>query len=200
MTPTREEGTSQTLTREDWLAAALDALPSVGPDGLRIEALAASLGVTKGSFYWHFEDVQDLVSGVFEYWAAKMLDAVRQHDHSTGSAEDRLLRVMEEIADSDLGRYEAAIRSWTRSDERAKSAVTQVDQARLAWTVGGFLELGFSREQAEIRARMLVLYEYGEGEFSFPSTPEQRRAWARLSHEILTGGYRPLESDDRETS
>ncbi len=80
------------------------------------------------------------------------------------------------------------MRTWAKSDERAKQAVRRVDQARLEWTTGVFREMGFSPEQAEIRGRMMVLYEYGDAEFSIRASLEQRLAWVKLRHEILTSG------------
>ena len=176
------------LTRNDWLSAALDALVRAGPEGLHVEPLAASLGVTKGSFYWHFEDLQDLLSSVIDYWTTRMLGAVRNHDDLTDPPGDNLRQVMEDITREDRGRYESAMRTWAKSDDRAKQAVTRVDEARIEWTTGVFREMGFSPEQAEIRGRMMVLYEYGEAQFSLPASLEQRLEWVKLRHEILTCG------------
>jgi len=184
----RDSQRKRKLTRDDWLAAALDALVTAGPEGIHVEPLAATLGVTKGSFYWHFEDLKDLGSGVIDYWATRMLGVVRNHDDLTGPPGDNLLQVMEDITREDRGRYEAAMRTWAKSDERAEQAVTRVDEARIEWTTGVFREIGFSPEQAEIRGRMMVLYEYGEAQFSLPASLEQRLEWVKLRHEILTCG------------
>ncbi len=178
------------LTRSDWLAAALDALLREGVDGIHVEPLAASLGVTKGSFYWHFKDLQDLLASVIDFWTTRMVGAVRDHQHLTGTPEENLLTVMEDIAREDRARYEAAMRTWAASDERAALGVQRVDEARLEWTCGLFTEMGFSKEQAEIRGRMMVFYEYGEAEFSIPAPLEERLRWIRLRHEILTCGGR----------
>jgi AcrR family transcriptional regulator len=188
MAASKESQGARTLTRDDWLSAALDALVNAGPEGIHVEPMAALLGVTKGSFYWHFEDLQDLLDSVIDYWATKMLGAVRDHGSLTGTPAENLLEVMEDIAREDRGRYEAAMRTWARSDERAEDAVTRVDEARLQWTTGLFNQMGFSPKQAEIRGRMMVLYEYGEAGFSPPASLEQRLEWVKLRHEILTGG------------
>ena len=178
------------LTRSDWLGAALDALLREGVEGIHVEPLAQSLGVTKGSFYWHFKDLQDLLASVIEYYTTRMVGAVRDHDNLTGTPEANLLTVMEDIARENRGRYEAAMRTWAASDERVAAAVRRVDEARLNWTRGLFKEMGFSPEQAEIRGRMMVFYEYGEAGFSMPATLQQRLEWVKLRHEILTFGGR----------
>lgn len=188
MATSRESQSTKKLTRDDWLIAALDALVSMGSERVHVEPLAASLGVTKGSFYWHFEDLQDLLSSVIDYWAETMLGAVRSHDELTGSPEENLLQVMEDIAREDRGRYEAVMRTWAKCDKRAEQAVAQVDDARMKWTVGLFRDMGFSPDQAEIRGRMMVLYEYGEAQYSLRASLDQRLEWVKLRHEILTRG------------
>jgi AcrR family transcriptional regulator len=184
----RKTGSTKKLTREDWLIAALEALVSTGSEGIHVEPLAVNLGVTKGSFYWHFEDLQDLLSSVIDYWAETMLGAVRSHDDLTGSPAENLLQVMEDIAREDRGRYEAVMRTWAKCDERAAEAVSRVDAARMNWTVGLFTEMGFSPDQAEIRGRIMVLYEYGEAQYSLQAPLDRRLGWVKLRHEILTCG------------
>ena len=95
----------------------MDALLLEGVEGIHVEPLARRLGVTKGSFYWHFKDRQELLNSVVEYWTTRMVDAVRAHETLTGSASERLLKVMEEITQQDRGRYEAAMRMWASSDQ-----------------------------------------------------------------------------------
>jgi len=176
------------LSRDDWLASSMDALLVEGVEGIHIEPLARRLGVTKGSFYWHFKDRQELLNGVVEYWTTQMVDAVRAHDTLTGAASERLLQVMEEITHEDRGRYEAAMRMWGAADERVAKAVKRVDEARLESMCDLFLEMGFTPEQTDIRCRMMVFYEYGEAEFSIKASVEKRLEYVRLRHAILTAG------------
>ena len=56
------------LDRSGWIEAAIDVLAEQGVQGMRIEALAKTCGVTKGSFYWHFRARQDLFRAVLETW------------------------------------------------------------------------------------------------------------------------------------
>jgi AcrR family transcriptional regulator len=61
------------LTPEDWIRAALEALLKEGPSGLRIARIAEALGVTQGSFYWHFKDRGQFRTRILEYWMSQML-------------------------------------------------------------------------------------------------------------------------------
>ncbi len=62
------------LTRENWLAKALDVLAEEGIGAVCIEPVAKALGVTKGSFYWHFQDRDELVERLLEYWETERTD------------------------------------------------------------------------------------------------------------------------------
>jgi AcrR family transcriptional regulator len=66
MTP--RTSTDRRLSREDWLAKAIDVLARQGSTKMGVDALADSLGVTKGSFYWHFKDRSFYVQWLLEYW------------------------------------------------------------------------------------------------------------------------------------
>lgn len=61
--------------RAQWVAAGLESLRQGGVGAVRVERLAARLGITKGSFYWHFRNRGDLLDALLEYWAREMTDA-----------------------------------------------------------------------------------------------------------------------------
>ena len=64
------------LDRDAWARAALDVMGERGVAGLAVEPLARSLGTTKGSFYWHFRDREDLIQAALERWENQETDAV----------------------------------------------------------------------------------------------------------------------------
>jgi AcrR family transcriptional regulator len=67
---------SRRLSRQDWTAAALGAIADQGLSGLAVEPLAKRLGATKGSFYWHFRDREELLRAALEQWEREGTDAV----------------------------------------------------------------------------------------------------------------------------
>ena len=82
------------LTRDEWLAAAMELLRTRGIGGVRILPLAKQLGVSRGSFYWHFEDHDDLLRSMLDWWDHEMTDAViRFSKESHRSVERRLMAV-----------------------------------------------------------------------------------------------------------
>ncbi len=173
------------LHREDWLLHALETLRKEGVGGLRVEPLARSLGVTTGSFYWHFQDRRDLLDRVIDHWAETMTRAVAVRMTSEDAPRRQLERLLEDVIRDDRSRYESAMRNWANFDERAANSLRKVDECRLAYVNGLFLQAGFSPDQAEARSRMFIYYLLGEAGFSVKDTMERRLEHAKLRLEIL---------------
>jgi AcrR family transcriptional regulator len=174
------------LHREDWLQHALETLRREGVSGLRVEPLAKSLGVTTGSFYWHFKDRGELLAKVLEHWAERMTGAVARRMGSSDPPKEQLRTLLIEITREERNRYETAMRNWASFDTAAKKAVRMVDECRLAYVVGLFLQMGCPREQAERRSRMLACYQIGEAGFSIRESMQRRVQQAELLFELLT--------------
>jgi AcrR family transcriptional regulator len=140
-------------TKADWIAAALAALDEGGIEGVRVEPLAVKLGVTKGSFYWHFTDREELLAAMLAAWEQLgTLDIITQVDAKGGDARTRL-RVLWSIAHGS-GRMAAedAIRDWARRAPHVDKVVRRVDERRLDYLRGLFRELGWQRDDLEARA------------------------------------------------
>lgn len=122
------------LTREDWLLTGLAALCEGGPGALGAEPLARRVGATKGSFYWHFDDVPDFHAALLALWQTDAEAALLSADGSTDTA--RLRATAQTIADSATSdshalRAEPAIRAWARGNALAACVVAGVDDVRL---------------------------------------------------------------------
>jgi len=136
------------LTAEDWIKAGFWALSTTGPDSLKAEALARTLGATKGSFYWHFKDVPDFKAKMLGHWHDKAFDAVARSVDASGDPTERLYRLAE-LATAEPEGYggaavEPAIRTWSTSDPLVASAVAEVDAKRLTYLAGLLAELGLT--------------------------------------------------------
>ena len=173
------------LHREDWLRHALETLRREGVTGLRVEPLARKLGVTTGSFYWHFKDRQDLLDQVLEHWTDTMTRAVAKRMTSTAEPERQLETLLAEVTREERNRYEIAIRNWATFEPGAGRAVRKVDECRMAYVNGLFLQIGFSEAQAEVRSLMLINYQVGEAGFSIKNSLERRLELAKLRLDIL---------------
>ena len=148
------------LDRDAWIKGAIAILAEGGAQRLRVEVLAKRLGVTKGSFYWHFKDRRDLQDAVLEFWKdGRIRDIRKQTQAEPGGEAAALLHTIEVYASARNRKgiaIEAAVRDWARHDPQAAAAVEAVDAERLACACRLFLARGMAQREAE--ARSLLLY------------------------------------------
>lgn len=150
-------------SKKSWLDAALQALASGGVDKVRVESLAKNLGVTKGSFYWHFKDRQELLDALIEYWNDEMTRTVVENAKLFhGDPVQRIFYTLTDIVSNERTKYDPVVRAWGNHDERAKKFVEKVDRLRLKFLIGLFKDAGFNPEESEIRARLMYYYVLGE--------------------------------------
>lgn len=148
---------AERLTRDDWVAAGLAALARGGVDGVRVLPLAKALGVTRGSFYWHFADRDALLKAVLDRWTAEQTDGVIQRAAEDGGAPARdapaeELRRLLTLCFADDGALERAMRSWAVSDAAVEEVVASVDGRRIAHLATLLRSAGIA--DAEARARV----------------------------------------------
>jgi AcrR family transcriptional regulator len=173
------------VDRNDWLRAAVAVLSLNGVDAVRVEPLARELGVTKGSFYWHFTDRAALLDAVLEAWEESATHAVvRQNEQVSSNADERLVALVIRAFGTEA-QVERAIRAWAAHDARAMNVLKRVDVTRIATICGLFVDCGLLEEAAESRARLLYTAYIGEMHISVPITRERRIAIATANVKAL---------------
>jgi AcrR family transcriptional regulator len=173
------------LSRDDWLQAALETMRSNGIDGVKVAPLATRMGVTTGSFYWHFKNRRELLELLLDYWERTTTDvAIEELKRFEGPVEDRILFLMQRVMEGDLAGYDLPIWLWAQSDAGAREVFQRALKKRFAFTTSLFREAGFSQREAENRARMMVVYMMGESTLLRQSKAASKRA-IRGKHAIL---------------
>jgi len=121
--------------RSAWVEAALQALATGGPESIRVEALAARLGVTKGGFYWHFEDRAALLEEMLDHWEQTVVgDVIAEVESEPGEPRAKLRRLFELASTAvDLLPMELALRDWSRRDAKVAARLHRVDNRRMQY-------------------------------------------------------------------
>ena len=182
------------LNKTDWIAAAFRALTRGGPQAIRAEAIARDLGVSKGSFYWHFKDVADLKQAMIDHWQNTATDTVIRGLENSELAPRTRLRQLLQLAASDRDRAyggdlaEAAIRDWARYDGAVKTALRQIDRRRLDYVAGLLRDCGQGRERARINADILYGALGGLKQLSYLKQVNPTQALQHLLDTMLTQG------------
>jgi AcrR family transcriptional regulator len=185
---TNKNGAAGRLSRDEWLAQALDILALEGQAKLRIDAICSALGVTKGSFYWHFKDRDDFVNSVVQFWSDRFTDPVMAEvSLKGGSAGERLKTLMHTVSEGRYARYDVSIRAWAAQDpELAAKIVKAADKRRLAFVGSLFAEMGFEGVEAEMRARALVAYLSFEESVLAKSSRKDRSRMLNQFFDLIT--------------
>ena len=177
---------SERLNREDWVRGALELLTIAGVEGVKIVPLAQRLGVTSGSFYWHFKNRRELHEALLDYWEREMTDvAIEAAKRFEGTPKERIWLLMEQVMDVGMARYDLAIWHWAQSDAAAQRVFRRTLEKRFAFAKWMFMDAGFDNARAEARGRMMVVYMMGESTL-IPDPLRKRKKLLRLQYEILT--------------
>ena len=181
------------LTRDDWITAALAAIADGGLAAVGVEPLAARLGATKGSFYWHFENRDALLEAAIGRWEKETTtDVVAEiiaADDAPASQFRRLIAGVIKRAEQD--RVGPALLA-SAAHPAVAPALERVTAARLNLIATVFRRLGFP--QAEARRRALLAYSayLGHGQLAhstpgvLPVTRAGRRAYLSDAIRALT--------------
>lgn len=160
---------------DDWTARGLALLTQEGVGAIKISRLCSDLGVTKGSFYWHFQDLESFMSAVAQRWCAETGEALR------GLVElDRLpplerIRAMAlRLVDDEWWSVERALREWAHSDPDVAAVIVESDRFVFGLVQSALEELGHSADAARLRAGLLVYAGIGfaHGQQSLPRPTE----------------------------
>jgi len=151
------------LSRESWILTAFNTLYENGIDAVRIEPLAIKLNVTKGSFYWHFKNRLELHDALLDYWQREMTQTVLDFAKEFhGNPRQRMINTLREVVWKERTKYDPAVRNWARTDIKVRKVVQYIDKIRLSFLQGLFIDLGFDKDEAELRARLGYYYIMGE--------------------------------------
>ena len=150
------QGTDMTdqLSARDWLHQGIKTLAEDGFTALKAEPLAKAMGVSRGSFYWHFADVAAFHAEILKYWreiaAERIIDDIESAAGTVNAVQLLLNRAFGERQ-----ALENAVRRWAVVDPAARAAVQAIDKRRLAYVERLLLNSGISQEVARARARIL---------------------------------------------
>jgi AcrR family transcriptional regulator len=144
--------------RDKWIDEGLRALAAGGPDAVRVEALARAIGVTKGGFYWHFDDRGALLDEMLDTWERVSIDEVIERvERDGGDARARLQRLFALASSSGkLGKIDLAVRDWARRDRTVAARLRRVDNRRVEYMRSLFGAFCANDEDVEARCMLAM--------------------------------------------
>lgn len=154
------------LGPQSWIDAAAEVLAESGVGAVRVEPLARRLGVTKGSFYWHFKSREDLLDRLMQDWRKRatlaVIDRIESDFDTPQERLQDLLRLPVARAGSGQGaRIELAMRIWGQTEPEIAAVLHEVDEIRLAYLAKLFRACApETSDMQAARAKAVLAYSY----------------------------------------
>ena len=165
---------NEKINRQNWLDAGLRMLAQQGPDRVRIMPIAEELGVTKGSFYWHFKNLEEYHGALIAEWERRdTLQAIEFVENMQGDAQSKLHCWIAGASMSDF-KLTKAIRAWSMSNHVIADAQTRVDAKRIDFLKKLLREVGWSKDEAETLANWTYWAFIGFSTLAEPSISDQQ--------------------------
>ncbi len=177
------------LQRFDWLLKALEIFIEEGIEAVRITRIADELDVTRGSFYWHFSNREDLIEALVEYWKSHNTNAIVESVSNAGSLGEGIFRFFETCLDTQLfdPRLDLAVREWARRVPEIRQQLDAADQIRVKALTDFYQRFDYQMPEAFIRARVIYFAQIGFYALDVHEDLETRIGYSEAYYLSFTG-------------
>ena len=169
------------LSARDWLNQGLKTLAENGFTALKAEPLAKAMGVSRGSFYWHFADIGAFHAAILEHWREVAAERVIAIVEAAADSDSSLPRLLRRAFGARLA-LENAVRTWAALDPLARNAVQAIDRRRLSYMENLLRASGLPARAARARAQILYWAFLG---FALSEKPLPRAKQQAVLDELL---------------
>jgi AcrR family transcriptional regulator len=169
------------LSAKDWLDQGLRTLAHSGFTALKAEPLAKAMGVSRGSFYWHFADIGAFHAAILKHWREVAAEQIIANLEAASDNDNPLLLLLRQAFGAKLV-LEKAVRTWATVDPAARAAVQAIDRRRLDYVESLLRASGFSPGIARARAQILYWAFVG---FALSDRPLPRARQQAVLEELL---------------
>jgi AcrR family transcriptional regulator len=185
----RSNALSRQLSREDWITEARKALVKSGIDDVKVDQLAKTMRVTRGSFYWHFEGRQALLDALLQDWEVRNHGELAQVRDRWSVSDPDLSEIVAIWLAEEPGfpAFDMAVRIWARKSPSVARAVRRIDSAWITLLTDLFRHSGFNETHSLVRARIAYFHQIGYYALAHPDSLKDRLQLAPDYYRSLTG-------------
>jgi AcrR family transcriptional regulator len=169
------------LSAGDWLDQGLKTLAKSGFTALKAEPLAKAMGVSRGSFYWHFADIGAFHAAILGHWRDVAAEQIIRDVEAAAANDNPLPLLLRRVFGGKLT-LEKAVRTWATLDPAARSAVQAIDRRRLSYVESLLRQSGLPADVARARAQILYWAFLG---FALSDQPLSRTRQEAVLEELL---------------
>jgi len=173
--------TTDQLSAGDWLNQGLKTLMKDGFTALKAEPLAKAMGVSRGSFYWHFADIAAFHAAILAHWREIAAEQIIANVEAGSQDDDALALLLRRVFGERLT-LEKAVRTWASVDATARAAVQAIDRRRLGYVEDLLVQSGLAADVARARAQILYWAYLG---FALSEQPLPKARQQAVIEELL---------------
>jgi AcrR family transcriptional regulator len=177
----QDENMTDQLSAKDWLDQGLKTLAKQGFTALKAEPLAKAMGVSRGSFYWHFADIGAFHAAILSRWREVAAEQIIANLEASSENDNPLALLLRQAFGGRLV-LENAVRTWATLDPKARAAVQAIDRRRLSYVEKLLRASGLSVDVARARAQILYWAFLG---FALSDKPLPQARQAAVLDELL---------------
>jgi AcrR family transcriptional regulator len=187
--PAAPDRAGERLSPAAWLSAARAELIARGVGSVKIDRLATGLGVTRGSFYWHFKSRAELLDALIEDWRHANVNPFL---HVLDQDADPVLRLKRFFGIWLRGggfdpALDSAMRDWARTSRPVARLVREADTARTDVLRRIFIAMGYPGPEAEVRARIAYYHQVGYYALGIVESRQLRESLFPTYFKVLAG-------------
>jgi AcrR family transcriptional regulator len=175
------------LSRDQWLAQALEYIAHAGHVKIRIYELVKKLGVTEGSFYWHFKNREDFLISLVDYWANEYTNSVIETvSRVRGDASVRLLALMQKVIGENLSGFDTTMWALAVQEPAVAPIIREVYNSRVKYVRSIFTGLGLKGRELDLRTRAFVSFMSMESDYFQVKSKKRQQRLIEETHGYFT--------------
>ena len=164
--------------KEDWINLGYRIFSEQGASGIIVEKMAKILNVNKSSFYWHFKTQKDFIKNLIMFWIKNETERIifLSDSKKTGAQKFKTLIDLVYKQDPFLD-FIFHLKRYARKEKKAQLQIDQIDNIRIEYTVKLLLEMGYSKQDANIKSK--VLYKHFLGYHEMIRNKKQKKKYQK---------------------
>ena len=164
--------------KEDWINLGYRIFSEQGASGIIVEKMAKILNVNKSSFYWHFKTQKDFIKNLIMFWIKNETERIifLSDSKKTGAQKFKTLIDLVYKQDPFLD-FIFHLKRYARKEKKAQLQIDQIDNIRIEYTVKLLLEMGYSKQDANIKSK--VLYKHFLGYHEMIRNKKQKKNYQK---------------------
>ena len=148
--------------KEDWINLGYRTFSEQGASGIVVEKMARILNVNKSSFYWHFKTRKDFIENLITFWIKNETERMIFLSDSKKTGAKKFKTLIDLVYKQDpFFDFIFHLKRYAKKEKKVQSQIDHIDNIRIEYTVKLMLEMGYSKQDADIKSKVLYKHFLG---------------------------------------